>query len=184
MTAAAPSFAFDEPLHRRYLIRIVEPANPLPLAIGMQNPSTAEAEIAGKDDPTSRRLIDFTHHLGFGRYIGFNPHTRRAAQPAALYRWYENETSLAEREAYKHNALRLAIAICRDTIVDGGKVVAASGNCYWEDPWVRRFWQLIAADNIPLYVFGLTGSGAPIHPMARGKHRLPDAVTLHLWKPT
>jgi hypothetical protein len=175
---APHTFIFGEPTFRLRLDRMIDPTNPRCIAYGLQNSSTAESDTAGKDDMTTRRLVAFTRHLGYGRFILFNPHTYRASTPTRLYHWLETESSLAERDAYKASALDTARAICREA----DTVVVASGECLFHDRWVQSFWRTIGAE-FPLFCLGLTLAGAPIHPAARGKSRLPDAVTLKPWKP-
>jgi hypothetical protein len=170
-------FVFSEPLFRVRLDRIIDPVNPRVAAVGMQNSSTAESDAGGKNDPTILRLNTFLRHLGYGRYIAFNPHPFRASQPSALYKWYD-DLGLEERHAYREWSLTIAREICREA----DTVVAASGNCYLEDDWIKTFWRALGTD-FPLYAFGFTNGGAPKHPMARGKARLPDAATLTQWVP-
>lgn len=43
--------------------------------------------------------------------------------------------------------------------------------------------RMLAEQGIKLYHLGLTGSGAPKHPLARGKHRIPADQQPVLWTP-
>jgi hypothetical protein len=55
-----------------------------------------------------------------------------------------------------------------------------------DSDFVRAFWPLDPSDREgpwpSIHVFGLTKSGAPIHLMARGKHRVPDDRMPVVWR--
>lgn len=63
-------------------------------------------------------------------------------------------------------------------------VVACWGAGAWDPESVDRMLGAIAAGEAPwpdVHCFGLTAGGAPIHPMARGRWRIPDHAKPMLW---
>jgi hypothetical protein len=66
-----------------------------------------------------------------------------------------------------------------------GLVVACWGAIATDTELVEQVVGAITTGVAPwprIYVFGLTGNGAPIHPMARGKHRISDDAKPILWR--
>lgn len=147
------------------------------LCVCMQNPSTAEADDPAKNDPTIRRLIGFTTRLGFGRLVVVNTYLYRASKPEDLYRWLFS-LSLGARQGHQAAALTNAIMEAREASM----FIAAWGNGIANDRWPRTFADEIQNAGVNLYVFGLTQLGFPIHPLARGAHRIPDNCEPGLWR--
>ena len=64
-------------------------------------------------------------------------------------------------------------------------VVACWGAIARDQDWVEHVLENIATDVAPypaVHVFDLTKDGAPIHPMARGRMRVPDDAKPVLWR--
>jgi hypothetical protein len=144
------------------------------------NPSTADGE---RDDPTMLREIGFSYRWGFGSLVKVNIYPFRSSKPTDLFRW---RRSPAYDEADGEN-----FAAIRDEIQKAQVFVAAWGNDAML-PDVNNLIQGLAIQCDfdedfalpPFKCLGLTKSGAPIHPLARGKHRVPDRATLIDWKHT
>jgi hypothetical protein len=62
-------------------------------------------------------------------------------------------------------------------------IVAAWGNQLWAAEWADQVLMLIQ-ENIdkPIHCIGTTINGCPKHPMARGKHRVPDNQKPLVWR--
>jgi len=147
------------------------------LCVGMQNPSVAEAEDETKNDPTILRLIGFTTRLAFGRLVVVNTYKRRATDPLDLYRWLYS-MGFDGREQHRRSALDTAIAEAKAADM----FIAAWGNGDGKDGWPKRFADGLVAAGIDLYAFGFTNIGAPKHPLARGRNRIPDDQMPILWR--
>ncbi|TIW40168.1 MAG: DUF1643 domain-containing protein, partial [Mesorhizobium sp.] len=64
-------------------------------------------------------------------------------------------------------------------------VVACWGAIAWDDVWIDHVVEAIQSGEAPwpdLYCFGITASGAPKHPMARGLHRIARDQKPILWR--
>lgn len=133
----------------------------------MLNPSTADAL---KDDPTVRRCIGFAKRWGFDELRVVNLWALRTPHPRELFeRQYRDGTVAA---AGRLNRLYLA---GQATIAD--RVVCAWGNHGESQGADLRFvgaTERIARDRF--VHLGLTAGGNPKHPLARGRHRIPDDV--------
>lgn len=129
------------------------------LSVVMVNPSTADAEV---DDPTILRLTKFATRWGFGGIRVVNLFALRSSDPKALLKHPEpvgvvNDSYLVE--AIKTGTVLVAWG-------NNGKIGNADG-----DFDILRHTTGSTASFICL---GLTSSGAPKHPLARGTHRVPD----------
>jgi hypothetical protein len=165
----------EQSTFRERLVR--ELGGSLTLCVCMQNPSKAEADDPTMNDPTIHRLCGFTTRLGFGRLVVVNTYLYRATDPLELYRWLF-DLRMIERETHRAAALAVALA----EAMDADLFVAAWGNGSPDDRWPLTFADTLQQAGIDLYAFGLTRAGAPKHPLARGKERIPDDTKPTLWK--
>lgn len=65
------------------------------------------------------------------------------------------------------------------------QVFVCWGAIAWDDLWIDHVVEEIQSGEGPypaLWCWGMTSSGAPKHPMARGKHRIPADQKEILWK--
>lgn len=149
------------------------------VAFGMCNPSTADAE---REDPTLWRIIKFAQRWGFGGLLVFNHNTYITPHPEDLFMWSANLGSRdpAEFLAYSQRCIDTALAV----ISEADLVVAAWGNpgAYF-DRWCDIFKQRLVEAGADLHHLGLTAGGHPKHPLARGKHRIPDNQKPIRWWP-
>lgn len=138
----------------------------------MLNPSTADAEV---DDPTIRRCIAFCRSWGLGGLTVVNLYPYRSSDPRACREW-------AGRAGGNRSASQALESNLRCIQVAGGAVsrifIAAWGAGAWDRDHVRLAADLVAA---PILCLGETREGAPKHPLARGRHRIPDEVQPQPW---
>jgi hypothetical protein len=146
---------------RYSLTRIWDHALPI-LTVAMLNPSKADAKV---NDPTILRLIAFAKRWGFGGLHVVNMYAYRASDPAELVTFGLAAAIGPDNERYTLHAIRAAAA-------GPGWMLAAWGNTGQK----RSHWfiQRCKVEGLQLRCLGLTNSGAPKHPLARGKHRVPD----------
>lgn len=162
----------------RWTLRRAWGSGPSILWCGL-NPSTADGT---KDDPTMLREIWFSYRWGFGSLVKVNIYPFRASKPADLFRW---RVSPAYDDAVGEN-----FAAIHDEIQKADIFVAAWGNGAMLPDVVDLVYGLAIQTEFdedfkmpPLKCLGLTKHGAPIHPLARGKHRVPDDAKLIDWTP-
>jgi hypothetical protein len=145
--------------HRYWLWRKWRSDRPL-LVTCMFNPSTADAR---KDDPTISRLCGFAQRWGYGGILVFNLFSLRTPDPSLVRG--------CEREAFgdaQPEAIAAALTLAEQ---QGTPVLIAWGTL--PSMWDKRP-VLDAAAGLDLICLGLSKDGAPKHPMARGKSRVPD----------
>ncbi len=144
----------------------------------MLNPSTADDE---QDDPTLRRIQDWAARWGYHGVVVVNVFPFRASQPADLWRWLNDSrgdteqlaitATLRDNQAHIHRAAKAAAL----RMVGFGAEVATAAPTDLD---------------IVLDAFGEAGSmclgtnkhGWPLHPMARGKSRIPDYASPTFWQ--
>lgn len=154
---------FSPDRHYRYwLSRSWDDALGQVMFVGL-NPSTADHVT---DDPTIRRCITFARRWGYGRLVMCNLFSLISSDPKALL-----AASDPVGPDYDHDLRQWARF--SDLVVE----------CWGAFPEARkraadvRQRGLLGSD---VAVLGLTADGSPIHPMARGRRRLPDtAVPRH-----
>lgn len=149
----------DDRLHRYWLVRIWTRSLPI-LVVCMFNPSTANER---DDDPTIKKLCAWAKRWGYGGILVVNLYSLRSSTPDAVRG--------NERKAWgdaQPAALGEALAIAAK---QGTPVLVAWGNLASEFD-AKPFYA--AAEGLPFICLGFTHSGAPKHPMARGRHRIPD----------
>lgn len=159
ITAPKMAVLSDCRRHRYWLVRQWDRAAPL-LVVCMFNPSTADAQ---NDDPTIQRLCKWAKLWGYGGILVINLYSIRSSDPALV--------RAMEKEAWgdaQDQAIGYALGIAAE---QKKPVLAAWGNLA-SPADIIPFMQ--AAKGIELICLGQTKSGAPKHPMARGKERIPD----------
>jgi hypothetical protein len=173
----AAAFSRDGTL-RRTLIREWDNQKPKVCFIG-HNPSTADHEI---DDPTVRRWMHFAREWGYGGFVAVNLYPIRATDPGAARRWADWESN--GPDWYARDDLDRNVVTISCEAKAAGLVVACWGAIAQDDAWIDHILEAITSGEEPwpsVHVFGLTAGGAPIHPMARGKHRVPNDARPVLW---
>lgn len=149
----------------------------------MCNASTADDEA---NDPTIHRLFELVpSHIEGERVAGFTVVNREpfvASRLAALKEWRARsiERHAAELETLRMRNRALIHRLSRDAIirfVAWGELVPAAGHLTAD-----VLAALSHGGRYDLFAFGLTNSGAPKHPMARGAHRIPIGAMPVLWR--
>ena len=154
--------------YRTYLVRRWGPGPRL--IVCMLNPSRADAEL---DDPTILALIWFATAWGYGGIEVINLRAWRASRPRDLFAAEadgidtigpENEAAWFDMRTYARcNNLPILVAW-------GNNAPAADIARFAEFFGYEAFGVILP---VPLICLGTTGTGAPIHPAARGRHRIP-----------
>lgn len=122
----------------------------------MLNPSTADASV---DDPTIRRVIRFSQRWGHGSLRVLNLSPLRTPRPR------ECLAHALPEEVRDHNLSLLSEV--------EGPILAAWG-VWGARLLLRDAAQSSLLDTLPLQALGRTRDGHPLHPLARGRHRVPD----------
>jgi hypothetical protein len=142
----------------------------------MRNPSTAGAD---KNDPTICRLRALLQgRPGIGGFTVVNADNRIATDPRDIDAWLaeQNVSFLKAHRRANLDQISLLAAAAPVRIVAWGNLLA---------PGLHAD-RVIAAMSLdggyPLHAFALTGDGAPIHPMARGRSRVPLGMPLVEWR--
>lgn len=149
------------------------------LVVG-HNPSTAGAEV---DDPTSRRITYFARQWGWPGYDLVNPYPWQTPDPEACRRIarYESGTPLHILKADQLANMRAIQRLAADATM----VLVAWGDLCRDEKWRDHVLRIIA-DAMPgakeFHCLGVTASGNPKHPMARGRSRVPDDQQPVVWR--
>lgn len=144
------------------------------------NPSTADHR---GDDPTVRRWIAFARAWGFGGFVAVNLYPFRTPNPEACRRWANwpnNGPDWHARDVIMHNVDVVAAEAKRAALV-----VACWGADPWDETFVEHVIEEITSGEAPyptIHCLGRTLGGDPIHPMARGRHRVPDDAKPAVWR--
>lgn len=164
-------------LWRQWLSPGGEPRPPV-VWIGL-NPSDANHL---RDDPTAKRTAEFARGWGHHQQIIVNPFAYRASTPTSLPRDLAAATGpLCDQ------AIDDAIALVGNVGFYHGKVIACWGSPgeAWLASMLRARLPAIEAiarrRAVCLQAIGTTSDGSPKHPLARGRHRVPDEATPSPW---
>jgi hypothetical protein len=132
----------------------------------MLNPARADHE---RDDPTIRRVIHFSKSWGFGSATVVNLYPFRSTIPAECRGWTVSNPKIVRQRMREND--RAIVEAARQA----GAIVAAWGAVAWARERAARLAdELSRADLRSLQCLGITLDGSPLHPMARGRMRVPD----------
>jgi hypothetical protein len=158
----------DCTFYRYELRRIWDTGKPM-LVVCMLNPSTADSSI---NDPTVLTLIHFGKLWGYGGLLIVNLYGFRSSSPAEMFS--KGAAAIGPlNEKYTFAAIKYAKE-------NGGKLLAAWGNGGHEK--AIFFAERVTCAGVELICLGTTQSGAPKHPLARGKHRIPRDQMPIVWR--
>ena len=132
----------------------------------MLNPSTADASA---DDPTLTRCRGFARRLGYERLLVGNLFAYRATDPRELVK---AEDPIGPDNLFWLHRLGM---LADDVIVAWGVPAIKLGD------HLDRV--LGALGRGELLALGTTANGQPKHPLARGRHRIPDTAEPEAWSP-
>lgn len=135
------------------------------------NPSTADAF---KDDQTSRWWNAWFQEFGFGGYDAVNLYPFCTSSPGECRRIVDTIDHGAWDVRDDLHFVNLPHVVANAKTAD--KVFVCWGAIAWDDLWIEHVIGEIHNGDEPypdLWCWGTTASGAPKHPMARGKHRIP-----------
>jgi hypothetical protein len=144
------------------------------------NPSNADHQV---DDPTVRRWMHFARSWGYAGFVAVNLYPFRTSSPRECRReadWQDNGPDWYARDDLHHNASVVAREAKRAALV-----VACWGAGTWDPDWVEHVIEEVQFGEEPwpdIHCLGTSRSGAPKHPMARGKERVPDNAQPSLWR--
>jgi hypothetical protein len=144
------------------------------------NPSTADAK---RDDPTTRRWTQFTRAWGYAGFVAVNLYPLRASQPRRLYRWVDG-ARIRERSDLRADLEENLRAVTREAKA-AARVIACWGAKSYDGNWTEQVIAAIQSGEPPhpaIWCLGRTASREPVHPMARGRHRVPDDALPVLWR--
>lgn len=145
----------------------------------MLNPSIANDL---KDDPTMLRVIHFTRNWGYDGCIVVNLYPFVSSAPAEMWAradWDNNGPDWYARDDMQANLQDIG-CISR-TPTTSIRIVAFGAQPVlkdqaWLEQCLEQFHQPSEPCGVvdPLYCLGTTKNGQPLHPMARGKWRVPS----------
>jgi len=150
----------------------------------MLNPSTASDD---RNDPTAHRVTHFSRAAGCDGWIGVNLYPFIASRPQEMWRWadwqshgpaWDVRDSLLANLQDIENAARTATM---RFVAFGASAV--SRDEAWLEQCLEAFGQ---PSDIPdadeqFYCLGVNATGQPLHPLARGRQRIPNDRTPVVW---
>jgi len=156
----------------------------------MLNPSNAGADT---NDPTALRVTDFTRSWGYDGWIGVNIYPFITSDPREMWKmaddWENNGPDWYARDDMHENLSHVeeaGRAACLRMVAFGAEAIKHDD--MWLYQCIEDFMQPFDRPDRGLqyderlFCLGLTANGQPIHPLARGKHRVPNDAKPMLWK--
>lgn len=145
------------------------------------NPSTHGDGM--KNDPTLLRIIDFSNRWGFAGCLIYNVYPWRTSSPKELAKtvvgWDKRQDWGVRDDLFSHHRyVADELAHVDAAMVGWGSPYGSLGD--ETQLWVESLFDTINSEfgprdrTLKLWCLGRTKSGAPIHPLARGKHRIPS----------
>ena len=146
---------------------------PRALAIGC-NPSAADSS---KDDPTSRWWNAWFMANGYGGYDAMNLYPFCTPHPKACRALIAKHPRKTKKAMTSVNLPALL-----DAAAKAETIFVCWGNIAWDQQWIDHVVTCLRnATAKELMCWGTTQSGAPKHPLARGKHRMTASQSVMSW---
>lgn len=146
----------------------------------MLNPSIA---TSAKDDPTTKRLTRFTRTWGYDGWIAVNLYPFVSSTPAKMWERadWENNCDWYARDDLAANLhdIEQAGRIAALRIVAFGAQPIEHDEA-WLEACLEAFGQPGPCEGF--HCLGTNKAGQPLHPMARGRMRVPDSQQPTIWR--
>ena len=162
--------------YRWWLLRVWDRSKPLGVFVAL-NPSTADGN---RDDPTLHSMMKRARAWGWGGFYVVNLYALRSPHPKEL---------LTAPDPVGPRCDEFIVALTRLALLSGGRVVVAWGAFDFErgvaEDYRGRDISVLATllqYAEMLYCIGTTESGAPKHPMARGRALVPVDTPLSIYR--
>lgn len=144
----------------------------------MLNPSDAGES---RNDPTMHRVIHFTQSWGYDGCIVVNLYPFITSDPREMWlraAWQDNGPDWATRDDLQGNLndiQNVARLSCLRMVAFGAQPVLK------DDVWLEQCLEAFSQPDENLRCLGISASGQPLHPMSRGRMRVPDTARPVLW---
>lgn len=154
-------------------------------AILMLNPSVAAKD---RNDPTAPRVTHFTKAAGCDGWIGVNLYPFIASQPADMWSWanWQNHGPAWDvRDDLQANLGHIEAAARASVLrIVGFGAAPVHHDEAWLEQCLEAFAQPANIDGADeqFYCLGVNSTGQPLHPLARGKMRIPHDQKLMVWE--
>lgn len=149
------------------------------LLVIMFNPSWANSE---RDDQTVTLLCHIAAHNGFGGIVVANGISLISSTPDEAYAMLTSDDELARAMmAANLETIREAVALAGAVLLAWGGLAAKTTP---SKKWFEKVEEVVRGALQPggrLLCLGRTAGGAPLHPMARGKLKIPKDAALLPW---
>lgn len=153
------------------------------LLVVMYGPSHADDL---RDDQTITLLCHVAKHNGFGGIVVVNGIPLRSSDPADQAAMINRPSGWNVESFQERDYLHENLAIVGREVRKAGAVLLAWGALAERCPsWFDHLKEEIAAElptGVPVYCLGKTAAGHPLHPMARGKRKVPKDAALLAWE--
>jgi hypothetical protein len=152
------------------------------LLVVMFNPSTASSS---EDDPTIGLVSHIASHNGYGGIVVVNGIPLRSSTPSAAV---DMVNTWDKRQEWGwRDALQVNVSAITGECERAGAVLLAWGaladRCAdWFEMLIEEIECSLPA-GVAVYCLGRTKAGYPIHPSARGKHKVSKDASLLPWSP-
>lgn len=150
----------------------------------MTNPSNAGAD---RNDPTALRVTAFSQTWGYDGWIGVNLIPFVSSTMSPMWKWFDWENN--GPDWYARDDLGFNLADIEKVGREAHLRIAAFGAAAparcpeWVEMCLEAFGQPSDLDgSCVLHCIGATQDGYPKHPLARGKHRVPDGSRPIVWR--
>lgn len=143
------------------------------------NPSAADDK---RDDPTVCRWMHFARAWGYDGFVAVNLYPYRSPSPAECRRWSDWHS---RQDWFARDMLQRNLGIMIEEVAKSELAVACWGAGAWDPMHVDQVVDIVIKETgRSLSCFGRSKDGSPMHPMARGRHRISDDAQPVFWRTT
>lgn len=151
----------------------------------MLNPSVAAAD---RNDQTALRVTHFSKAAGCDGLIGVNLYPFIASKPPEMWKWADWEANGPAWDVRDDLLANLGDIETAGRIASLRMVAFGAAPACHDEGWLEQCLEAFGqpsdvegADD-RFYCLGVNSVGQPLHPMARGKMRIPDSARPVLWE--